>query len=149
MDLTKKITVLLLLVTIGVSIKMILDRKINTYNNPQVAGQSSNWLYRRSIYIENDKPNLLFERDVKLVINTEELIISKKLQPTCNDIRFLDEDNQTPLQYKFENQGDKEQGCNSEETVIWVKIPTLKEEGKTIYFLYGNSSAIGFDTENY
>ncbi len=141
MDLGKKIAILILLVTIGISAKIIIDREGLFNDNPEIAGQSSSWLYRRNIYIESDSHRISFNQDIPIIINTQELISSGKLQPNCNDIRFLDEDNQTPLQYNIEGKIDEKGGCNSKETKIWLKIPSLQPEGKTIYFLYGNSTA--------
>ena len=143
MDLGKKIAVLLLLLTIGISVKTIIDREVNS-DIPKIAGQSSSWLYRRSIEIENEVGKILPEKDFLLTINTKELISSGKLQPNCNDIRFLDEDNKTPLRYQIAKDA-KEEGCNSEETNIWIKITNLKREGKTIYLLYGNDNAANFE----
>jgi hypothetical protein len=126
---------------------MIIDKKVNT-DTPNVSGQSSSWLYRRAIEIKNDSGNIEFEKDILLTINTKELIAKGKLRPDCNDIRFLDEDHETPLKYQIAKDSDNEnfKGCNSEETKIWVRVPTVGREGKTIYFLYGNNSAPDFQT---
>jgi len=147
MDLGKTITVLLLLLTIGISTQMILDRNAKT-DTPNVSGQSSNWLYRRAIEIENNTGKIQFEKDILLTINTKELIAKGKLRSDCNDIRFLNEDHETPLKYQIaERSKDKNSnGCNSEKTKIWIRVPTIEREGKTIYFLYGNNSAPDFQT---
>lgn len=148
MDLGKKIAIIVLLLTIGISIKMILDTQIDLSTQPEVAGSASSWLYRRAIDIESDSHTNLFDEQILVEINTKELISSGKLLPDCSDIRFLDEDNETPLRYYIEGDDvdtrfvDKEEiegSCNSEETKIWITIPSLRPEGKTIYFLYGNS----------
>ena len=147
MNLVKKTTILILLITIGISTKMIIDKQINTDNTQQVSGQSSNWLYKRGIEIESHSPRTLFEEDILIIIDTKDLIASGKLQPNCNDIRFLDENNETPLKYWLEDIKDVENGCNTNETKIRLKIPSLKPEGKTIYFLYGNSTAPNFESD--
>jgi hypothetical protein len=141
MDLAKKIAILILLVTIGISVKMIIERETLLYTNPEIAGQTSSWLYRKSIHIEGKSRKISPERETLLTIDTKELILKGKLQPSCNDIRFLDEDNQTPLEYWFEEKDSKEYGCNTTKTKIWVKVASFAKEGKTIYFLYGNSTA--------
>jgi len=141
MDLGKKIAIVMLLATIAISIKTIRDQK-NTLG-PDVAGQSDAWLYRRKIVIENEIGRKRFEKDIPIIINTQELIAAGKLQPNCNDIRFLDGDDQKPLRYQIPN---PEKGCNKEETEIWVKINSLPAEGKTIYLLYGNSIAPNFES---
>ncbi len=145
MDLGKKIAILLLLLTIGVSVKTIIDKGVNT-DVPEIAGQSSSWLYRRGIYIENSDFKTLFEQEIELEIDTKELISRGKLQENCNDIRFLDEDNETPLQFSFKDIKSKEYGCNTINSKIIIKVPSLAIGGKTIYFLYGNSIAPSFNT---
>lgn len=146
MDLGKKIAILFLLLTIGISTKMVIDKEINT-DTPDISGQSSSWLYRRAIEIENDTNKILPEKDFVLTIDTEKLISSGKLQPNCNDIRFLDEDNATSLQYHIEEKRGQEDGCNSKETKILIKIFSIKPQGKIIYLLYGNSSAPNLESK--
>jgi len=139
MDLSKKIAVLVILLTIGISVKMIIDQERGT-DLPDVSGQSSSWLYRRGIEIENDMQMVMFEKEVTLTINTQELIKAGKLQPNCSDIRFLDEDHATKIEYKIE-EDDVTKGCNSKETSIEITVKSIPTEGKTIYFLYGNENA--------
>ena len=146
MDLGKKIAILFLLLTIGISTKMIIDKEVNT-DTPEISGQSSSWLYRKSIEIENDTNRILPEKDFVLTIDTEKLISSGKLQPNCNDIRFLDEDNATPLLYHIEEKREQQGGCNNKETKIQIKILSIKPQGKTIYLLYGNSSAPNLESK--
>jgi hypothetical protein len=141
MDLGKKITILILLATIGISIKMIQDQSSSILDTPEIAGESSSWLYRKGIKIENENGRLTFTEGVEITINTKELIELGKLQPTCNDMRFLDEDNETQLDFEILGQLNTEDGCNSEKTKVLVKITSIPAEGKTIYFLYGNSTA--------
>lgn len=141
MDLGKKITILTLLLTIGISIKMIRDQSNSVLDTPQIAGESSSWLYRKGIKIENERERLTFIEDVEITINTKELIELGKLQPTCNDMRFLDSDNETSLDFEILGQPNTEYGCNSENTKVSIKIASIPAEGKTIYFLYGNRTA--------
>jgi hypothetical protein len=143
MDLSKKIAVLVILLTIGISVKIIIDQERST-DLPDISGQSSSWLYRRGIEIENDMEMTMFEKEITLTINTQELIKVGKLQPDCSDIRFLDEDHATKIEYKIE-QDDITHGCNSEETKIHLTVTSISPEGKTIYFLYGNTSAPAFN----
>ncbi len=142
MDIGKKITILILLITIGISVKMIQDQKNSSImDQPEIAGESSTWLYRKGIKIENEKKRLTFTEDVEIIINTKELIELGKLQPTCNDMRFLDDDNETPLDFEILGGNNTKDGCNSEKTKVSVKITSIPAEGKTVYFLYGNSTA--------
>jgi hypothetical protein len=143
MDLSKKIAVLVILLTIGISVKIIIDQERST-DLPDISGQSSSWLYRRGIEIENDMQMTMFEKEVTLTINTQELIKAGKLQPDCSDIRFLDEDHSTKIEYEIE-QDDETKGCNSEETKIHLTVTSVPSDGKTIYFLYGNANAPSFN----
>lgn len=144
MDLGKKITILILLVTIGISVKMIQDQSSSILDSPEIAGENSSWLYRKGIRIENERERLTFTEAVEITINTKELIDLGKLQPTCDDMRFLDDDNKTSLDFEILGQPGTEEGCNSESTKVSVKITSIPAEGKTIYFLYGNSTAPKF-----
>jgi len=141
MDLGKKITILILLVTIGISVKMIQNQSSSILDTPEIAGQSSNWLYRKGIKIENERERLTFTEGVEITINTKELIELGKLQSTCNDMRFLDSDNETQLKFEILGESNTDGGCNSENTRVLVEIASIPKEGKTIYFLYGNSTA--------
>ena len=141
MDLGKKITILILLATIGISIKMIQDQSSSILDTPEIAGESRSWLYRKVIKIENESGRLTFTENVEITINTKELVELGKLQQTCNDMRFLDEDNETPLDFEILGQPNTKDGCNSEKTKVLVKITSIPAEGKIIYFLYGNSTA--------
>jgi hypothetical protein len=141
MDLGKKITIIILLVTIGISIKIIQNQGGSILDTPEIAGQSTSWLYRKAIKIENERERLTFTEGVEITINTKELIELGKLQPTCNDMRFLDSDSETSLDFEILGQPNTDSGCNSENTKVLVKITSIPKEGKTIYFLYGNSTA--------
>ena len=141
MDLGKKITILILLVTIGISVKMIQDQSSSILDSPEIAGENSSWLYRKGIKIENEKERLTFTEGVEITINTKELIDLGKLQPTCDDMRFLDDDYETSLDFEILGQPNTKGGCNSENTKVSVKITSIPAEGKTIYFLYGNKTA--------
>jgi alpha-tubulin suppressor-like RCC1 family protein len=58
------------------------------------------------------------------------------MRSDCGDIRFTDSDAQTLLSYWIES------GCNSANTKIWVKVPSIPASStKTIYVYYGNPSA--------
>lgn len=94
----------------------------------------SNWLFRKSVAISNTSGGTLLNEDVLLTIDSAALVSAGKLQSNCNDFRFTDSDNSTYLQYWIED------GCNTTSTKIWVRIPSLPSDGKTIYMYYGNST---------
>ena len=95
---------------------------------------SSSWLYRRAITINNPGGTLTNE-DILIQIDTQSLVTGGKLQSNCNDLRFTDSDDSTLLSYWIED------GCNTAQTNIWIKIPSLPSGDKTIYIYYGNTSA--------
>ena len=98
------------------------------------AWYNSSWLYRRSISVANPGSTLTNE-DVLIEVDTATLVTASKLQADCDDLRFIDSDDSTPLAYWVEG------GCNTSTTHIWVQIPTLNSGGETIYMYYGNTSA--------
>jgi hypothetical protein len=95
---------------------------------------NSSWLYRRSINIQNDNHRRADE-DVLIEYDTASLIFTNKLKNNCDDLRFLDSDNKTILPHWIEG------GCNTVNTHIWVRIPSLKRNSSTIYMYYGNEDA--------
>ncbi|MHC1716880.1 MAG: DUF2341 domain-containing protein [Candidatus Dojkabacteria bacterium] len=108
---------------------------IGSKNSTEEEASKGNWIYRKSIDIINKNSLPLAEEDVLLSINTKELIELNKLKANCADIRFIDYDGYSQLKYWVEG------GCNTEETQIWVRIPLIPSEGKTIYIYYGNTNA--------
>ena len=97
---------------------------------------SSSWTYRRGIAVDNAGATELTNEDVLIELDTASLVTAGKMQNDCDDLRVTDSDTTTAINYWIES------GCNTSTTQIWVKIPTLPSEGKTIYFYYGNETAI-------
>jgi Uncharacterized conserved protein len=100
-------------------------------------GWLSGWLYRKPITIDNTaNSNTLTDYQVLITLDTQTLINQGKMRSDCGDIRFTDSDGETLLNYWIED------GCNSANTKIWVKIPSIPASStKTIYVYYGNSEA--------
>jgi len=95
---------------------------------------NSNWQYRRAITITNNENFQLVNYQIEIILNATGLISQNKLRNDCGDIRFTD-DNDNILSYWNET------SC-SDETRIWVKIPSLPAlSNKTIYMYYGNPTA--------
>ncbi|MEM5815256.1 MAG: DUF2341 domain-containing protein, partial [Candidatus Aenigmatarchaeota archaeon] len=107
---------------------------------------NSQWQYRRPITINNTlNSNTLTDYQVLVTLDTQALISAGKMRSDCGDIRFTDSDGITLLNYWLES------GCNSANTKIWVKIPSIPaNSNKTIYLYYGNpyatSTSNGDDT---
>ncbi|MEW5759692.1 MAG: DUF2341 domain-containing protein [Candidatus Thermoplasmatota archaeon] len=92
------------------------------------------WNYRKPINITNSV-SALTDYQVLVTFNTASLISDRKMRPDCGDIRFTDSDCSTSLNYWLES------GCNSTDTRIWLKIPSVPVGSKTIYMYYSNHSA--------
>ena len=85
--------------------------------------------------MSNSTGSTLSNEDVLVVIDTASLVSADKLQSDCDDLRFVDGDDNTVLSYWIEG------GCNTASTKVWVRIPSLPVAGKTVYVYYGNASA--------
>ncbi|MEM5815923.1 MAG: DUF2341 domain-containing protein [Candidatus Aenigmatarchaeota archaeon] len=93
--------------------------------------------YRIPINITENSGNDLYDYQVLITINTQELISQGKMRNDCGDIRFTDSDGVTLLNYWIEPNN-----CNTENTRIWVKVPYIPaNSNKTIYLYYGNPEA--------
>jgi len=94
------------------------------------------WLYYRDITISNSLDQELTNYQVKIVLDTYSLILGGKMRSDCGDIRFTDSGGNL-LPYWVEPGT-----CNSQNTVIWVKVPSIPASGQTtIRLWYGNTSA--------
>ncbi|MDY6778021.1 MAG: DUF2341 domain-containing protein, partial [Candidatus Nanohaloarchaea archaeon] len=90
------------------------------------------WEYRKPIDVTEQSGRDLTDYQVKVVVDTS----SSKFQSDCGDIRFVDSDDSTTLEYWIK------EGCGTSTTTIWVKVPTLAASStETIYMYYGNSGA--------
>ena len=101
----------------------------------------SNWEQRKAVTISNDSGGDLVDEPVLVEMDTASLITSSKMQEDCDDLRFVDSDDSTPIDFWLEG------GCNTANTQIWVKVPDLPSEGKIIYLYYGNASASSIDLD--
>ncbi len=112
---------------------------VNTYVFPDYSG----WRYYRAINVTENTGSDLKNYTIKIQLDSTNFDFNKA-NPDGSDIRFLDSDNTTLLDYWIEK-WDK----NNEQAIIWVKIPTISGGStKKIYMLYGNPSA-SIDTAHY
>ncbi len=96
-----------------------------------------NFKYVRQIDIKEQSGVNFSNCSIHFIIDTASLISSGKLKNDCSDIRFTLDDFQTSLPYWIEY------GCNTHETKIWVKIPSIPANGiVSIYMFYGNNSVL-------
>ena len=102
---------------------------------PAFAWWNSSWMYRRAATISNDTGSTLTDFQVRITVDTASLISAGKMNSDCSDLRFVDSDDVTELNYWIES------GCDTNSTVVWVKVPSIPAGGTTIYMYYGNPTA--------
>ncbi|MGN6292980.1 MAG: DUF2341 domain-containing protein [Chitinophagaceae bacterium] len=94
----------------------------------------SAYSYSKKIAFNNTGPALT-DFQVKVKVNTQELIGAGKMQASGNDIRFTDA-SCNDLSYWIES------GINTTNTIIWVKVNSLQANAITILNMYyGNALA--------
>ena len=101
------------------------------------------WLYYKPIVITEKTNEDLTNYQVRIVLNADNFNFDHAKQDG-SDIRFLDSDQATLLNYWIEKWD-----YNNKEAIIWVKIPYLRGGStKTIYLYYGNPDAT-YDPDHY
>jgi hypothetical protein len=95
----------------------------------------SGWSFYRSASIDNTTGGNLSDYQVRIQLNTAELVAAGGLRPDGADLRVFSEDC-SPLPFWGDSLG------TSNTTDIWVKLPALAAGlSTTIQIYYGNSSA--------
>jgi gliding motility-associated-like protein len=104
-----------------------------------VTGQNNcllGWRYTRAIAVTNIDFGLLNDWQVRLIIDTQSLIGSGKMNADGSDIRFTTDDCCTEIPYWIQS------GINTAATVIWVRVPQVVSNGTSmIQMYYGNAGA--------
>jgi len=110
-----------------------------TLNFKSGALTSLGFKYRNLIIIKENSGKNLVDYQILVRINTQSLISQGKMRSDCGDIRFT---------YVYPNGTEVkipywiEEGCNTNDTKIWVKVPFIPSNGTTaIYMYYGNPNA--------
>ncbi|MFA6146357.1 MAG: DUF2341 domain-containing protein [Patescibacteria group bacterium] len=108
---------------------------------PSISGWTTtmrSWQYRWPVTLDNTAGGALSDYQMKINdLDTQTLISAGKMKSDCADIRFIDSDLTTALNYWVEPGT-----CNTATTDIWVKVPSISASStKTIYLYYGNSAA--------
>jgi hypothetical protein len=98
------------------------------------AWYNSNWDYSKTVQITNGG-GAQSNYDFFTVVDTATLIGEGKLKADCSDLRFINSDDSTNLDYWMET------SCDTSDTQIWVRIPSLASGTTDIYMYYGNTSA--------
>ncbi|MDY0096924.1 MAG: DUF2341 domain-containing protein, partial [Candidatus Dojkabacteria bacterium] len=122
------VTFILILIGISISLYFLLAKESSAWYNPS-------WMYRRPLLVANTSGSTLTNEDVLVILDTQTLISQSKLQADCGDLKFIDSDDSSSLDYWIEDD------CNTTSTKVWTRIPSLPNGGKTIYVYYGNSGA--------
>ena len=99
------------------------------------------WEYRLPITVTENSGDSLTDFQVNLSVDTRSLVDSGKMQASCQDIRFGDQ-NGSNLFYWVES------GCNTTSTSIWVNMNLTNSESKGIHMYYGNPVASSESNEN-
>jgi hypothetical protein len=121
----------------NVSVNWLISNGLNniTYQNASI-NLDSLQIINSTLTYNATLTNDLNDYQVLITIDTASLISQGKLKADCSDIRFLDSDDKTLLNYWIESD------CNTANTKIWVKVPFIPASStKTIYVYYGNSQA--------
>ncbi len=76
------------------------------------------------------------------LLNYSEFMDTQNLEilDDCKDIRITETDD-TLLSYEFEDYDDSVYGCNTTDTLIWVRSPSLAANNTTSHFFQYNNSA--------
>ncbi len=92
------------------------------------------WYWRKLITINNGGGTLT-EYQIKVTVNTQELILASKMQPDGDDIRFTQSDGISEIPYWIES------GIDTTSTIVWVKMPSIPSGDSAIYMYYRNPDA--------
>jgi hypothetical protein len=106
--------------------------------------QLSGWSHIEPILIKEHTGVTINDYQLKLTVNTANLVASANMDPSGNDIRFTSEcTGGTNFNYWIES------GMNTASTVVWVKIDSLPGGAyRTIYMHSGNGSAVAASAIN-
>jgi len=98
----------------------------------------SDWLYRKPITMAELSGSDLTDFQVLVEFDSESLVSAGAMCSDCSDLRFTDVSGTHELSYWIES------GCNTADTKVWVKVPSIPANGSTdIYMYYGNPVAGG------
>ena len=86
----------------------------------------------QSIVITNQSGQSLYNHQICITLDTNALISKGDMKHDCGDIRLHQA--QETLPYWLE------QGCNTTNTRIWVKVPFIPEQDSIIYLTYGHDT---------
>jgi hypothetical protein len=94
--------------------------------------------YQKPVTITNNTGSSLTDSLQQISLDTSELISANKMRTDCGDLRVLDNDQTTELAYWIEG-GIYE--CNTTDTRIWVRVPSIPTGDYDIYVRYESDSS--------
>ncbi|MBN1793027.1 DUF2341 domain-containing protein [Candidatus Woesearchaeota archaeon] len=107
---------------------------INATLDPSNWWNESFW-YRQSINLTENSGNTLTDYQFAVTLNTATPISQGHMRSDCGDLRFVNGSG-TMLSYWIES------GCNSANTLVWVKHSLAASSSQLIYAYYGNSTVL-------
>ncbi|MFH1721917.1 MAG: DUF2341 domain-containing protein, partial [Candidatus Altiarchaeota archaeon] len=113
---------------------VIANHPLYMWLNDTLVPGFGGWLHSRQVTLTELSGSDLEDYQVRLFLDTEELISGGKMRGDCGDIYFLNA-NQNALPYWLQS------GCNTSNTTLWVKTNLTANSNNTIYLLYGNENA--------
>ena len=102
------------------------------------------WKYRRELNIS--APSTLTDYQVRLSINLSLEKSQGKVGNDCRDLRFTylnSSSEEEPINFWVEDCG-----TGSENSTIWIKVPSIETTGSIVYLYYGNPNAKPGDNAN-
>lgn len=106
---------------------------------------NESWDYSMPINLNYATNLTLYNFTAKIVIDTKELVDQGKLQSDCDDIRFVNSQNDTEILHSIHFPFDSFNssfGCNQNQTTYFVLIPELTQGSiLTLWLYYGNPTA--------
>ncbi len=117
------------------------------YTQEKWAWWNGSWLYNSEINISSivSTDELV---SVNLTIDTKALIDAGKMQSDCDDLRFINDSNTGQLKYEYENKDSTVFGCNTNNTIIFIRETIKSDNSTSIYMYYGNPSATSTSNNN-
>mgnify|MGYP003965244991 FL=1 len=124
----KKYPIFLALYTILIGLSAFFFTNLGKNQIPQIKAATSS---KVTVVISNTG-SLQTDYDVLLELDTATMISGGTLQSDCDDLRFYDTDDTTPLNYWVES------GCNTSTTQVWITVPSIPVGNKNIYLHYND-----------
>lgn len=93
------------------------------------------WEYRQLVPVTNSSGSAKSDFQVKITLDTAALVTAGKVQSDCDDLRITDSNGKLLPHWVEPNT------CNTTETLIWTKVPSISTSGADLYVYYGAPSA--------